>query len=317
MSTTTTGTREVKPTTNPPSENSNTSLVVALIVLGILMIAAFGIGYMYWEENETMQTEIFKEREKAKEIEDIKKKLDEELESSRAELNSYMNRNVELDELLKNANKKLNARQKQINRLAKEKANITAYKQQLEEMSEENEEFRAKIAAFTTEVEQLKSENSQLKTTIATLESEKASLTTKVNSANSLQAYSIKAETMQQKKGDKYVFTNRAKRTDRISISFELPDNPLAEKGSKDVHLLIISPNGNILSDASSSQPTFTKMPDNKESAFTRHKAVDYTGTKQKVFFNWDKSKGYLTGNYKVEIYLDGSMIGSTAFTIR
>jgi flagellar basal body-associated protein FliL len=320
MSTTATELKDVtissNPKTNPPKK-SNTSLVVALIILGLILASALGAGYYFWQQNEEIQFEIYNEQKKTKAIEEIKKQLDEELESTRTELNSYMNRTTKLDDLLALAQKKINVKQWQINKLAKDKADIAAFEQQLVEVNDMNEGFRVQIAALTEQVDSLRTENDGLKQTIATLEEEKTALTDKINSGSALQAHSIKAESMKHKKGETYIFTNRAKNTDRVAISFELPENALAPKGAKDIHLLIISPNGSVLSDAATDQPIFTIIPGNQESAFTRHKSIDYTGEKQKIFFNWDKSKGYLKGSYKLEIYCDGLFIGKTEFALR
>ncbi len=302
---------------NQENSSSNTGLIIALVILAL---AGLGIGYTAWvfmEERDAYEAEVRIQQEKAEQIKMLELEVRNELATVLSEIDQYKNRNEELDQLLAEAQQKVDARQRALNKLTRENASIDSFKQELEEARSMNASFQEQIAALLEEVDQLKGENNQLKETIASLESEKQALSNKVISGSGLQAHSIIAEGQKKQRGDKFVLTPKARATDRLSVSFVLADNNLAPQGEKSIHLTITTPSGNVLTDPEIGAATFTIKPEGQDAEFTRQKSVNYDGTKQKVFFNWEKTKKYEAGTYKVAIFADGVRIGTSQLELK
>ena len=118
----------------------------------------------------------------------------------------------------------------------------------------------------------------------------------------------------QARKADKFDVTDRAKRTNRLSISFELVENKLAAAGKRNLHVVVTAPTGEILG---AGDETFTIQPSGKTSAFTRNKIVSYPEEGGKVFINWDGTEQYPKGAYQLEVFCDGRQIGTTQLTLK
>jgi hypothetical protein len=297
--------------------SSNPGLIIALVLLALV---GLGIGYTAWtfmEERDAYEAEAALQKENADKIKILEIELKNELANAANDIELYKNRSEELDQLLADAQQKLETRQRALSKLTREKASIESFKQELEETRSMNASFQEQIAALLDEVDQLKGENSQLKETIASLENEKNNLSNKVASGAALQAHSIIAEGQKKQRGDKFSLTPKARATDRISVSFVLAENNLAPQGEKSIHLVITTPSGKTLSDPEVGAATFSIKPEGQDSEFTRQKDVSFDGTKQKVFFNWEKTKKYEAGTYKVAIFADGVRIGTSQLVLK
>ena len=80
------------------------------------------------------------------------------------------------------------------------------------------------------------------------LEEVNESLNKTIDIAALLKANSIEAKSYKLKSGEKR-FTERARRANAIDVCINLSENPLTEKGKKDIYIQIVSPQGNVVAD--------------------------------------------------------------------
>ena len=132
---------------------------------------------------------------------------------------------------------------------------ITKYKEQLVIL-------KSKSTVLLNAMDSLKSANVQLKTekqlalntiknntkTISGLEEANDSLYETIEHASSIKGSNINVESYKLKSGKKRL-TNKAKRVNAIDVCITLNENPLANKGKKDIYIQIVSPQGNVVAD--------------------------------------------------------------------
>ncbi|REG89686.1 hypothetical protein [Winogradskyella sediminis] len=132
---------------------------------------------------------------------------------------------------------------------------VTKYKEQLVILKSKN-------TVLLNAMDSLNSANVQLKTekqlalntiqnnskTISGLEEANDSLYETIELASSIRGSNINVESYKLKSGKKRL-TNKAKRVNAIDVCITLNENPLANKGKKDIYIQIVSPQGNVVAD--------------------------------------------------------------------
>lgn len=105
---------------------------------------------------------------------------------------------------------------------------------------------------------------------------------------------------------------SRIKNAERLRTDFVLAANELTTPGTKTVYVRITSPDGYILT--TEAMPTFDY--DGERLTYSASREVDYQNDDLEVgiFYN---GGGFTAGTYKVELYADGSMIGSAQIVLR
>jgi hypothetical protein len=115
---------------------------------------------------------------------------------------------------------------------------------------------------------------------------------------------------IQEKNSGKEKETTKAKRVDKLRISFDIDENRITQSGPKDIYIAITAPDGKpVAVDALGSGKFVTR--DGMERPFTKKIQINYVqGQKEPVKVEWSQNSGFQTGNYKIEIYNNGFKIG-------
>ncbi len=173
--------------------------------------------------------------------------------------------------------------------------------QQIAQLTQDNQTLTQDKATLTQEKEQL---NQNLTATTAT----KDSLAQKVDVASTLNASNIAITPIKVRNGGKEKVTTKANRVDKLVISFDV-SNRIAQPGTTDVFVRVIGPDGKPISEQSLNSGTFTTR-ENGDEAFTTKLPIEIETAKTKnVQFSFAPGN-FQQGNYKVEIYQNGFLIG-------
>ena len=191
---------------------------------------------------------------------------------------------------------------REIARLKKELATVRAvlrdYVMQIDSLNRQNERLRAENA-------QVKGELAERNTQIAGLSNEKASLSEKVAIAAQLDATNIQLLAL--KKGNRAV--KKIKDCKMMQVNFTITRNVTATNGNRTVYVRIQNPGGNTLNGGG----TFDY--ENRNLEYTMKKNIEYTGEETSQTLYWTVSQTLEPGDYRVSIFVDGSMIGSKTFS--
>ncbi len=163
-----------------------------------------------------------------------------------------------------------------------------------QELAEENKAVKRKYNEATRQISSLSEETKMLNE--------------KVELASQLDATHIQTLPMN-KRGKK---ARRVKDVVKFAISFTISKNISAETGEKDIYLRITKPDNSVL--AKSNAHTFPY--ENKELAYSIKKNIEYTGEEQEVTAYWDVEEYLYAGEYRVDIFADGILIGTSHFTL-
>ena len=108
--------------------------------------------------------------------------------------------------------------------------------------------------------------------------------------------------------------SDRARSVVQIQSSFTISENPIAPSGKKTVYLQIVDPDGIILQ---SSSGNFVEM-ESGQVAFSDYKDIDYQNQRIDVAIYYKLGGNSASkGNYKVNIFCQGQLIGKDSFTLK
>lgn len=143
---------------------------------------------------------------------------------------------------------------------------------------------------------------------ISSLSAEKETLNEKVALAAQLDVTNIQIEP-QNKRGRE---TDKVKRVVKFKIDFTLVKNITAQTGERILYVRITKPDNSILTKNSSD----TFEYENRRLPYSIKKYVEYTGEEQTVTVYWNVEEYLYAGEYRVDIFAEGTLIGQRSFVL-
>lgn len=144
--------------------------------------------------------------------------------------------------------------------------------------------------------------------TISNLSQEKKVLNQKVTLAAQLDATGIEVTPLN-KRNKK---TKRTKNIVKLKIDFTVTKNITAETGERILYIRITKPDNDVLSKNASDVFPY----ENRQLRYSIKKYIEYNGEEQPVTVYWNVEEYLYAGNYRVDIFADGTMIGSQTFSL-
>ena len=144
---------------------------------------------------------------------------------------------------------------------------------------------------------------------ITNLSKEKKTLNEKVALAAQLDVTNIRIEA-QNKRGRE---TDKVKNVVKFKIDFSIVKNITAETGEKTLYLRITKPDNGVLTKSEAN----TFKYENRNLTYSIKKYIEYTGEEQAVTVYWNVEEYLYAGNYRVDIFADGILIGSQSFSLK
>lgn len=144
---------------------------------------------------------------------------------------------------------------------------------------------------------------------ITSLSKEKKTLNEKVALAAQLDVTNIHIEA-QNKRGRE---TDKVKNVVKFKIDFSIVKNITAETGEKTLYLRITKPDNGVLTKSEAN----TFKYENRNLTYSIKKYIEYTGEEQAVTVYWNVEEYLYAGNYRVDIFADGILIGSQSFSLK
>lgn len=291
------------------------------LAIGILAAAVLGLGgYLAYDKNKNTQT-IQKQESQIATVTDEKSEVQKNFDASLARLDSMTGINGKLESQLADKNSEI-AKVKSEIRSILNKSNATSA--ELARAKELVNQLNGKISNLQEEVAKLTDENKSLneekvvlvadkqKLTedLATTTTAKVELEKKVDVASTLNASNITITPINVKRNGQEKESSVAKRVDKLVVKFDV-DNRIAQSGTTDVYVLVIGPDGQPIKPETTGG-TFTTR-ESGEMAFTAKVPVEVeTAKKKNVEFAFAPGSNFQRGNYTVQIYQNGFLIGES-----
>ena len=143
---------------------------------------------------------------------------------------------------------------------------------------------------------------------ISNLSEEKKNLTKTVTLAAQLDATNISVQPTN-KRGKT---AKKVKDIVKFKINFSIVKNITAETGERTLYIRITKPDNDVLTNSSSN----TFPYENRELVYSIKKYIEYNGEEQAVTVYWDVEEYLYAGTYRVDIFADGTLIGSQSFSL-
>ncbi|MDE5703128.1 MAG: hypothetical protein K2I15_12390 [Bacteroides sp.] len=143
---------------------------------------------------------------------------------------------------------------------------------------------------------------------ITNLAEEKKNLNKKVTLAAQLDATNIHIQAVN--KRDKAA--KKVKDVVKFKIGFTIVKNITAETGERTLYIRITKPDNSVLT----KNPSNTFSYENRELEYSIKKYIEYNGEEQNVNVYWNVEEYLYAGTYRVDIFADGTLIGSQSFTL-
>ncbi|GGK70667.1 hypothetical protein ACD591_04185 [Rufibacter glacialis] len=311
--------------TETPEKDSNRKLLVVGLIIVLLSINGILI---YMQQQKTQESEEQKEiiKVKSTELENqikVFETLKADYERQKAELGAMGLTNDSLETRIAAINADL-AQLRAFRNSSFTVADQRRFQQRaqnlelaLRKKDEEVAKLQENNEELFTEVTGLKTTQNKLSDSITSLATNNKELEAKVNLASKLEAQNIAVTIINPKGKEKEDSEEeyKAKKVDKIKLSFKLGKNEVAAKENKEILMRLIEPDGAAVYNLATGSGTFEF--EGKEQFYTAKRDIIFDNTQQQVSFIYSKGAPFKTGKHLVEIYSDGFLIGTTSFTLK
>ena len=167
------------------------------------------------------------------------------------------------------------------------------------------------VAEKKTVLKQLGSEKEKQSVLIK----EKDELKSTIAKGSILSCFNISAKAVLYKRGGKKESeTNKARKTEKIKVSFSLGENKIAKAGEKTIYVRIMTPDGKELAKSYDDNCRFNF---NQSSGyFAGRETLNYANAELNGVTYCEGQGEYVPGNYIIEITCDGVVIGNTTLKL-
>ncbi|WP_313373623.1 hypothetical protein [Chishuiella sp.] len=328
-----------------PANKSKNGLILPLALVGLLL--AGSIGYNLYqankltdlEKNETLNSQILKNEVSQKDL--VRKQYDSILNDYtqyKARIEDRNNllgdkenmiqlKNQDIQGILDKENptpEEMNRARKMISDL---EGSVKNYKSEVSRLQKENailvrsvDELNSKNAALTTDNNNLRESNKDLSYSYETEKNVRAKDNainkTKINDLSStLSISNQQIHGIRVRKSGKEVEKTRAKRIDKIRVSFDVDRNSRTESGSKKLYVAIYNPDGT-LGNYANSKGGQIELRSGEKINYSDAISFDYTnGQSKNLVFDWSNDE-FQKGVYTFNVYENGFKISQAKITL-
>lgn len=282
-----------------------------IIAVSVLVIALIGITYLLFTEKQSNRELI---EEFALEKEDLEneytrfaQQYDElKLTVSNDSLSTLLEQEqIKTQRLLEELRTVKSSNASEIRRLKKELSSLRkimiGYINQIDSLNKLTTQQKQVIAEVTQKYNAASRQ-------INNLSEEKKNLNKKVTLAAQLDATGIWIEP--KNKRDKKA--KKVKDVVKFAIGFTIVKNITAETGERTLYVNIYKPNNEVLTKNAAN----TFEYENRSLPYSIKKYIEYNGEEQTIAVFWNVEEYLSAGTYRVDIFADGTVIGSQRFTL-
>jgi hypothetical protein len=309
-------------TTNTPlaTENKPQSKNFKNAIIGVFSVALVATGgYLAYDKSNATK-KMDQQTLQIAEVTTEKSELQSSFDASLARLDSMETVTTGLNSTIEEKNKEIAKAKDEIRSILNKKnatgAELAKAKGLIASLNSKISSMEAEIAKLTEDNRVLGEEKivliadkEKLSTDLAATTVVKQELEKKVDVASTLNASNITITPVDVKRNGREKVSTKAKRVDKMVVSFDV-NNRIIQPGSTDVYVLVIGPDGQPVASGPGSAGTFTTREEGNKT-FTAKLPVDLETAKTKnVAFSFVPGTNFMKGDYKIQIYQNGFLIG-------
>lgn len=308
--------------TNGTSENSKAEKnnKTRGIITAALVIALLGTwGYIIYDKNKTKESldqrdstiaSTTSQRDQLqKELEDATLRYDMLKTTNSRKDSTIMARDREIEEKKSRIQSLLSQAKLSDSQLKEARSLISSLRSDVEGYKQQIEALKGENLVLTQEKEMVTEERNSARRNYDSAQQVIRGKESIIDVGSTLHASNFEVIGINEK-GSKEKETSKAKKVDKLRISFDLDENLIAQSGTKDIYVCITAPDGTAVAVEAFGSGSFTTR-EGQEKVYTQKLQVNYTqNKKQRVSFDWKQNSKFNIGEYKIEVYNNGFKVG-------
>lgn len=306
----------VENTPNFPEKNNKNRYVTIALVIALLGTW----GYILWDKSRDKEREQLFNTQNAALVTE-KDTLQSLLDEATFRYDQLKTSNAQKDSTITARDREIAQKKAQIQSILAKKNATSAELAQAKRLIAS---LNADIQDYKAQIETLKGENLALTKENQTVTEQRDRVTKNYDSAvsvikqkentidvgSTLHASNFNITGIDERKSGKEKETTKAKRVDKMRISFDIDENRIAASGSKSLYICITAPDGSPIAVEALGSGKF-RTRDGEEKVYTQKVEISYVqGQRQTVSFDWKQNADFITGDYKIVVYHNGFKIG-------
>jgi hypothetical protein len=302
------------PENSQPEEKNreNRLLIIIIFILAILLLL---LGWQYWKQK---QTTIIVQQVAAAKTDSVTSNLINlqadfaKLKTSDQGLQAQLNSKKDtITYLLQQAEKYKN-----------DPYIIAKLKKETETLRKIMQNYVVTIDSLNTLNQKLTVERNQAQDSLKVeknksvkLNQEKGQLQDLVHTGSMLSATNITAEGVHYRFGKKELTTEKAKKAEKIKVSFTVTANRIAKAGNKNIFIRVLTPDGKELSKTGDDNSIFSF--EGSKGYYDALQSIDYTNQDISEVMYCESATGFVAGKYIIKLYADGGEMGETTLELK
>ena len=317
--------------------------ITAWSIVAIIGLLALN-GYQ-WFSNSQLSQSLDNQQTEMIELENIQAELEQEYQVALESLEELKGDNKELNDLIESQKKELGAQKEKIN-------GLIWTKRELGKAKDEIANLNTQTAAFVAEITQLKNENAALASTNSLLSEEKTFLvasyekqkeltmeleeakkvlasekerlsdnnvvlSTKVDMANAIKINYLDVQGFQIKDNGDLKKKSKAKDIQMLRTCIKTESNYVTPAGKKDFYIRLINPIGETVAIESNGGGILLNKLDDTQVRYTYSASMEYNNEDTEACLDWTLSDPISKGEYDIEIYNNGFLVGKGNFKLK
>lgn len=282
----------------------------------VVILALLGTNaYLYFKDRHQSQRFVTVNTEKDR--------LKLEVEKIEAELDKVNAINLSLSEKLQEEQKLARAKIAEL-KLALQNGKLT--QGDLLVAQKEVKELREFVKNYSEEIIRLEKENTSLRTErdslkefaytanqkARDLEKKNTALKEKVKTGAALKAGNVQVIAYKVKNSGKNVEVTRASTAKKLSVSFTIVPNQLAQKDYHKIYLRVFDPAGNLIADGEN-----LFEADGEQMQYSSSTSISYNDDSTSYTMDWVNPNPFIKGTYSIILYTDGFTMGKATISLR
>ncbi|WP_408075719.1 MULTISPECIES: hypothetical protein [Flavobacterium] len=285
-------------------QKSNSSLKAIIVILSILLVGSLAYMYKMSTDNEATEKQYISEKDQ----------LLSDLESAKASYDAAIADNSGLKSELEAERAKIEELIAQVKKSEGDVASLQKYKNSYFKLKSEMDNLLAENKALKEQNEMLTVERDSTATALNetrqyndTLVAQNMKITEK---ASKLSIVNLTAEAFKERNSGKLVATDKARRVDKLKISFTIAANEVAQTGNRMFYVQVIDSKNNVLGEKQTETfGDYTLTYSFVTNAIYENKTVTVT----EILSGSDFEKGL----YHVNLFDKDKLVANDTFTLR
>jgi len=303
-----------------------------------IIIALLGLNAYQWYVNSKLSGTNQVQETEMMELQKVQAELDQDYQTALESLEEMRGDNAQLNALIDSQKGELKTQKDKINNLIWTKkelekakielkslnSNVTKYLADIQQLKEENKILTDNNSQLTLRVEEeikAKDEIIQAKNALSeekeNLSKTNVALGTKVDMANAIKINFMEVKGYEIKDDGKLKEKSKAKDVEMLRVCFLTETNMVTSSGQKKFFIRIINPQGETIAIEDSGSGVLTNKLDNSQVRYTTSGEINYNNEDTNACIDWTLSEKLSKGDFKIEMYNNGFLVGKGQFKLK